>query len=146
MSEKSKKRRGRPSKPVPPAAAIMNAVILFLCKFMPETLAKRVVCMILIALQTPHEEVIELTGKSDRSIRVLKAALRDNDLDSLFVIKPRGVQTTKVAGLENAIFEEIETNNYYNRQQIVNMVREKFGIVMSRTGVSRLLKKKESGG
>ena len=48
---------------------IMGAVMDFLKHFMPETLVKRLVSMILICAGLENSRVTELTGYCDRSVR-----------------------------------------------------------------------------
>jgi len=144
MNNTSETRRGRPAKPLPDSNCIMSAVIHFLQLFIIGTLAKRVVCLILIAVDLPHDRIIELTGISDRSIWAIKKALHNGNMDNLFIAKHGGGRTGKAEGLESAIAEEIERNNYHTRQQVADMILEKYGINMSVSAVGKLLKKTAS--
>jgi len=146
MDEKCTNRRGRPAKPISNPNIIVKAIIRFLQMFMTETLAKRVVSVVLIAAGIPNSRITEVTGMSDRSIWTLKKALRDGNIDSIFVIGSRSGRPGKAKGLESAIIEELEKNNYHPRQQVAAMIFEKFGISMSVSAVGKLLKKTASGG
>jgi len=146
MKEERVQRRGRPAKAVPNPDFITKAIIDFLQSFMTETLAKRIVGMVLVAMDIPNARITKATGLSDRSIWNLKKEIRSGNTDSLFNVGHGSGRVGKAAGFEAAIAEEVETNNYHTRQQIADMIREKFGINMSVSAVGRLLKKTACGG
>lgn len=146
MNEEHTKKRGRPARHIPDPRLITKAIIAFLQIFMTETLAKRVLSMLFIAVGVPNNRITELTGMSDRSIWSLRKAIRDDNLDSLFVTGRGGGRPGKAKGIETAIVEELEKNNYHTRQQVADMILEKFGVSMSVSAVGRLLKKTGSGG
>ena len=133
-------------KPIPNSSYITKAIIQFLQIFMTETLAKRIVSMVLITVGIPHTRITVATGLSDRSIWTLKKAIKNGNVDDLFVVGHGSGRTRKTKGFENAIVEELEKNNYHTRQQIADMILEKFGISMSVSAVGKLLKKTASGG
>ena len=128
------------------ATTIFKLVLGFLQMLMNETLAKRITSMILIAAGIPDTRVTELTGLSDRSVRSLRKRLENGDTDNIFLVRSGGNVKSKLADIEEAIITEIETGNYSNRQQIIDMIYEKHGIKTSLTALSKLLKKKESSG
>jgi transposase len=146
MKERSTATRGRPAKPLPDTGVIMNAVIKFLQMFMPETLAKRIVGIVLIAIGTPNKRTTELTGMSDRSIWRAKKILAAGSIDDIFSVGHGSGRPGNARGFEREIAEELEKNNYHTRQQIADMIHEKFGITMSVSAVGKLLKKTASGG
>jgi transposase len=145
MNESTTK-RGRPAKPLPDPNLIVKAVVQFLQMFMPETLAKRIVGVILIAIGTPNEQITELTGISDRSIWRAKKAMNSGNVDDVFVLGRGSGRLGKAKGFEDEIAEELEKNNYQTRQQVADMIYEKFGITMSVSAVGKLLKKTTSSG
>jgi transposase len=128
----------------PKAEQIINKIMKFLQLFMCETLVKRIVSLIMIAFEVPNARITELTGLCDRSIRTLKKKIDDGDIDSLFIVGGGG-RKRKLHDVEGAVVEEIEKNNYHSRQQIADMIDEKFGIKVSLPAIGRLLKKTESG-
>lgn len=67
--------------------------------------------------------------------------LREKDAKELLAIKQGSGQDSKTSGLEDEIIAEIEQNNYHTRQQIADMIQEKFHIQVSVATVGRLLKK-----
>jgi len=146
MNEGNKKTRGRPAKPIPAPGLITNAVIKFLKMLFTDTLAKRIVGLVLIAAGIPNDRITELTGMSDRSVWGLKRAIQSGDIESLFSTGRGGGRPGKAKGLESAITEELEKNNYHTRQEVADMILEKFGISMSVSAVGKLLKKTASGG
>jgi transposase len=145
MDGKSTTTRGRPAKPLPTPSLIIKAVLQFLQIFMPETLAKRIVGVVLIAIGIPNELINELTGMSDRSIWRVKETLTTGNIDDVFVLWRGGGRPGNAKGFESEIVKELEKNNYQTRQQIADMIYEKFGIAMSVSAVGKLLKKTALG-
>jgi len=125
---------------------IIKAIIQFLQMFMTDTLAKRLVSMVLIVAGISNPRITEATGLCDRSIRTLKKTMGNGNIDDLFVVGHGSGRTRKVKGLESAIIEELETNNYHTRQQIADMILEKYEITLSVSAVGKLLKKTASDG
>jgi len=127
----------------PDANQIITIVMSFLQLFICETLVKRIMCLVLIAVDVPNARITELTGHCDKSIRTIKKSVETGETESLFQVSGGG-RKSKLQDLEDAIIDEIEKNNYHSRQQIVDMIYEKYGIKTSISAVSRLLKKKGS--
>jgi len=123
-----------------------KTIIRFLQMFMTETLAKRIVSMILVAVGYKDDRVAEETGLSKRSIWAIRKTLSGGDIDSLLEVGSGSGRPVKLKDLESAVVEEVERNNYHTRQQIADMILEKFGIAVSVSTVGRLLKKTVSGG
>lgn len=97
--------------------------------------------MILIAAGVPDERVTGLTGLCDRSVRALRKALREGDPAQLLSIKRGSGRKSRTADVEAQIFEELERNNYRTRQQVADMIEERFHIKLSVSAVGKLLKK-----
>jgi transposase len=102
--------------------------------------------VVLIAVGVANDRIAEATGLSDRRIWMLKKEIHSGNLDNLFVVEHGGGRVGKATGFESAIVEELEKNNYHTRQQVADMIFEKFGIRMSVSAVGKLLKKTASGG
>jgi len=115
---------------------IMRFLELFMCK----TLVKRIVSMVLLAVGVPDEKITEMTGLCNKSVRTLKKAMKAGETENLFKVSGGG-RKRKLKDVEEAVLEEIERNNYHSRQQIADMIAEKYGIKISVYGVSYLLKK-----
>lgn len=121
---------------------IIKKILEFLQLFVPITIAKRLVAMVLLAAGIPTLRVTELTGLCDRSTRGLLKSMREKDILELLKIKKGSGKKSKIYNIEKEIIEEIEKNNYYTRQQIADMIKEKFCIEISVSSVGRLLKKR----
>ena len=124
---------------------ITKTIIRFLKIFLTDTLAKRIVSMILIAVGIKDDRVAAAVGLSERSIWALRKAMVGGNIECLLELGSSSGRPRKVKDIERAIVEELEKNNYHTRQQIADMILEKFGVVMSVTTVGRLLKKTASG-
>jgi len=124
----------------PNANQVIEKTKQFLQLFMCETLVKRILSLVLIVAGVSNERVTELTGLCDRSVRALKKAVEAGNIESLFVVRGGG-RKSKLAYVEGAIIDEINSNNYHSRQQIADMIHEKFGINISLQAIGNLLKK-----
>lgn len=123
------------------ATKIIKGILQFLQMFLPITLAKRLVSMVLLAADVPVSRVTELTGLCDRSTRTLKKSMKEKDVANLLKIKQGSGKKSKTADVESEILLELEKNNYHTRQQIADMIWEKFHIRISVSAVGKLLKK-----
>ena len=123
------------------AGQIIQKIIGFLQMFMCETLAKRIMGMVLISVGISNSRVTELTGICDKTVRTLKKSLETGKISELFHVGGGGGKG-KLIDIEDAVIEEINKNNYHSRQQIADMVYDKFGIKVSVDVIGRLLKKK----
>lgn len=147
----TRKRKGAPVEPeenpsyLIDSAPIIGKVLIFLRLFMCETLAKRVVGMVMIAVGVPEERVAVLVGLCDKSVGALKKGLEDGKVDDMFHIAGGG-RKRKLCDIEGSIIEEISNNNYHSHQQIADMIQEKYGIKVSLPVIGRLLKKTGSSG
>jgi len=122
------------------AEEIIKKTIKFLKIFLTETLAKRIVSMILLSVGVPTVRVTELTGLCDRSVRELKKRVESGEIDKQFHVGGGG-RKSKLKEVERAIIEEIGKNDYHSRQQIADMILEKHGIKVSLPVIGKLLKK-----
>jgi len=127
------------------AIPIIGKVLVFLRLFMCETLAKRVVGMVMIAVGVPESRVAELLGMCDKSVVALKKGLEAGEVDDMFHIAGGG-RKRKLGEVEGSIIEEISNNNYHSHQQIADMILAKYGIKVSLPVIGRLLKKTGSSG
>ena len=120
---------------------VITVIINFLQLFIPITIAKRLVGMILITVGVSNSEITELTGLCDKSVRTLRKSMKEENIEDLLKIKEGSGRKSKTNGIEKQIIEEIEKNNYHTRQQIADMIEEKFNIHDSVYTVGRILKK-----
>jgi transposase len=118
----------------------VNKVLAFLILFMCETLAKRIISIVLIAVGLTNDQVTEYTRLCNKSVRVLRKAIESGDIIGLFTMGSGG-RKRKLEGVEEDIITEIDKGSYSTRQEIVDMIQEKYGIKVSLPVVGRLLKK-----
>jgi len=144
MKESKKEIRNRQTTENNNTLKVMTVIINFLQLFIPITIAKRLVGMILITVGVSNSEITELTGLCDKSVRTLRKSMKEENIEDLLKIKEGSGRKSKTNGIEKQIIEEIEKNNYHTRQQIADMIEEKFNIHVSVYTVGRILKKTES--
>ena len=97
-------------------ADTLKQVIGFLKLFLTETLAKRLVALILLAIGIPVVDTVRLAGLSERSLWSLKKKMREVPVAELMVIKSGNGRKRKTSGIEEEILAELECNNYHTRQ------------------------------
>lgn len=68
------------------AADILKQVIEFLQLFLSETLAKRLVALILLDIGVPVEDAVELSGLSEQSLWSLKKNMKEATVAEVMVI------------------------------------------------------------
>jgi len=117
------------------AADIFRQVIEFLQKFVPVTIAKRLVAIILLAIGMPVRDAVELAGLCEKSMWILKKQLREHPVAELMLIKAGGGRKAKTVGIEKQILAGLEAGNYRTRQEIADMIGDKFHIRVSRSCV-----------
>lgn len=128
------------------AVGILKQAVGFLEVFLPKTLAKRFAAIILLAVGIPAKTAAGLSGLSERTIWTLHKQLQETNVSEIMVFHYGGGRRPKASGLEERIIAEIEAGNYHTRQEIADMVLDKFQVRMSRSSVGRLLKKTVSNG
>jgi len=122
------------------ALPVISKILIFLRLFVCETIAKRIVGMVMIAVGVPEDRVAELLGMCDKSVSAIKKGLEAGEIDDMFHIAGGG-RKRKLGDVELSIIEEISNNNYHSHKQIADMIQEQYGITVSLPVIGRLLKK-----
>jgi len=122
-------------------SGIIKTILNYLAMIMPITLAKRVVSIILIVAGLPVSRITEMTGLTERSVRSYGKAIREGDASNLLELKEGRGRKGKAADVEEQLLAEVEKGNFHTRQQIADMVKERFHISMSVSAIGKLLKK-----
>lgn len=121
---------------------VIDEIIKWLELFMPVTIAKKIVCLILIAMRIHRFAIAENTGVSDRTIRTLQKAVKEKQpIDSLLTIKNGRGRKSKLTDVEAEIIQRIEEGQFETRSQVVQMIKDEFGIEISVATAGRILKK-----
>jgi formylmethanofuran dehydrogenase subunit B len=110
------------------AVRMIGKIIGFLQNIMTETLAKRIVSIVLIVAGVSNDRVTELTGLCDRSVRELRKKIKDGNADNVLFHVGGGGSKGKLKDIEGLIIERIENNNYHTQQEIADMVYDEYGI------------------
>ena len=118
------------------------ATMEFLGTLMPPTLSKRAAAMLLLVAGMGNEEIVELTGMCIRSVRALRKTMEEQEPTSeLFAIKPGSGRKRKTEGIEEQVWQELDTGKYSTHKQVADMLKEKFGISASVNLAARLMKR-----
>ena len=112
------------------AEVIIVSVIGFLGLFRCETIVKRIVCLILLAAKVPRSRISKLVSVSDKTVSFIYDKIVHGNHEDLYT-----------NGFEQSIVDEIEKNKFFSLRQIKEMIRKKYGIDISISGVRRLLQK-----
>lgn len=124
---------------------LIGEIVKFLQVFIPETLAKRLVALVLAIVGLHPSYISTLTGLSVRTIWSLRKSIEEGEeVNQIMTMSARSGRKRLVDGLDHQIIEEIENGNYHTRQQIADMIEEKYQIKLSLASVGRLLKKTDS--
>jgi len=79
-----------------------------------------------------------MTGLTERSVRLYGKAIREGKTNSLLKLKEVRGRKGKAADVEEQLLAEVEKGNFHTRQQIADMVKEKFHISMSVSAIGKL--------
>ena len=93
--------------------ACMEVVISFLQVFIPETTARKLICVILIAAGMSVSRISELVGLSDRSVQSAGRAIKDGSIGSVLAHKKASGRKGKTANVEEQSLAELENGNYH---------------------------------
>ena len=127
------------------AEHIIGRIIAVLRVFIAETVARRIIGMVLLSVGVADVKVVELTGMRDRSVRDLRKKLRDGaDDKELFGVSGNGGRKRKLMEIESLVADNIESNDYHTQQEIADMISKEHDIRVHRSTVSRMLKKNAS--
>jgi len=94
-------------------------------EFLPVTLAKRLMAIILLAIEMPVKDAMELTSLCEKSMWTLKKQIREQSVSNLMVIKFSSKRRGKSAGIEKQILAELELGNYRTCQEIADRIEDK---------------------
>jgi len=98
------------------------------------------VCIVVLSIGVTIKETARISGFCEKTVASIKKKLDSNELSVLFVINGGG-RKSPLADFESDIIEEITSNAYYTKQQIADMVFEKYGIKVTQQAIGKLLKK-----
>lgn len=126
------------------ANGIIEAVMSFLCVFLPKTMAKRIICTVLLSAGLPVNRIALCTGLTERCIRDIGRSIQSGKISDVLSPRKGSGRKAKTAEVEQQIIEEVCNNNYHTLRQIADMIKEKFKMMISLPTVSKLLKKTAS--
>ena len=138
---KAKKTKNQVLQANDPSGVMVRFLVGFLAAFLPITLCQRLAVMFFIIAELPTKRICILTGMCDKVVRQIRNDMKVYPLSSLLTIKKGTGRPCDLAKSENKIKEEIQKKNYFSRQQIVDMIWEKFEIRISLSAVGKYLKK-----
>mgnify|MGYP002624173605 CR=1 FL=1 len=127
------------------AAPIIKNVIEVLVELLGNrTSAKKLVAIILLALQLPVAQVMILSGMGQSSAYKLRSRLRAEStveaICNLLVVKGKRGRPQKLSSQQKEdLSKHIEGNNFYTLQHIADYIYEKFKVKLALSTVSRYM-------
>ena len=140
------KKTNEAAEPIDPerAKTVMEKLNTNLGQSFPDTMAKRQLCIAMICANVDPRQIKALTGVGLTTISKISKAIAKGSEDDLFVIKGGG-RPSKLAkrgkDLEKQVLDMVDNENFYTYKQIIVEVDRRFGITLSPSAVSRLLRK-----
>ena len=122
--------------------AISLQVIAFLCMIMPKTLAVRLVILLFASIGVPPKRIAVFAGCCQKTVRNILKEMEDTPVAEILTIKSgSGRKPILSQSIEDQVIETVNAENFYTLRQIADMIKQKFGLIISEISVSRLLKK-----
>ena len=124
------------------AKALAKAIIAFLTNFMSETLAQRLVALVLICAQVQTWQITELSGFCTKTVYKLRKSAKKGQFSELFTVKGGGRPSKLSLGdITDKVLDVLEKQNFHTYQEIADMIHDKFDVTVSVSAVRRFLKK-----
>lgn len=120
--------------------ALAKEIIRYLSDFMAETMAMRIVALVLICFKAPVWVITELSGFCTKTVYKLMKLAREGRFSELFSISGGG-RPSKLADIKNQLFDILDSENFSTYKAIVRMIKDRFDINVSVSAVRRLLKR-----
>ena len=139
MSSARKKTKNQSLQMNGQTGAKVRFLICFLSKFLPLTICQRLFVILFLLVDVPGKRIGILTGICYKTVLQIKRDMKTNPLSTLLSRKSGSGSVGRLADVEEKIKEELDKNNYHSRQQISDMIWEKFGVRMKRTAIGRYL-------
>jgi len=130
---------------MPAQVASLGKMVDFLRVYMCGTLAKRIMCIILFLAGLQIDHISQLTGLGQKSVKNLCNEITHKELKEVLKVSGGG-RKSKLADIESQVVKDINEGDFHTRQQIADMVFEKYGVRVSLPVIGRLLKKMASDG
>jgi len=107
------------------------------------TIAKRIICVILIAFEIDKTIIASKLNLSTKSVKKYSDMLNSGQLSQLLLIKGNS-RRSELEDYKEIIFAELENGTYKNLRQISEMIEKLTGLKRSRYRISVFLKKTAS--
>ena len=122
--------------------ALAKEIINFLADSMSETMARRIVALVLICVKTPVWISEELSGFCKKTIYKLQKLAREGRFSELFSVKGGGRPSKlHLADVRNEVLEVLDRENFHTHRQICAMILERFRVAISESAAGRFLKR-----
>ena len=107
------------------------------------TLVKRIVCIILLAVEIDKNTISEKLKLSMKSVKKYETMLNKDMLTEIISIKGSS-RKSELEDYKDEIISELEAGEYKTLRQIKAMILTKFGLSRSRNSINLFLKKTDT--
>ena len=107
------------------------------------TLVKRILCVILLAIEIDKITISEKLNLSMKSVKKYETMLNDDKLTEIVSIKGSS-RKSELEDYKEEILSELEAGEYKTLRQIKAMINSKFGLSRSRNSINLFLKKTDT--
>jgi transposase len=121
----------------------IGKILDFLKFYMCETLAKRLLCAILLVVGFQPPQIASIVGLSQKTVIKFGNAIENGHMNEVLAVSGGG-RKRKLADVEAQVVADINNGTFHTRQQIADMVYEKYGIKVSLPAIGRIVKKTKS--
>ncbi len=118
----------------------IDRVISLLKEYFGITLVKRILCIVMLALEVDTQEICDKVGLSYKSVKKYETMLDGEEYGKLLEID-KAEKTSELADYKDIIFGELDSGAYRTLREIAVMIEEKTGLKRSRNRIQIFLRK-----
>ena len=118
----------------------VKKVISLLSKVLCKTVAKRILCIMLLAFEVDAERICVELGLSSKSLKKYEAILDSEEYERLLQMG-KHKRASELDDYQEVIFAELDRGSYRTLREIAVMIEEKTGLKRSRNRIQIFLRK-----
>jgi transposase len=104
------------------------------------TLVKRILCVVMLALEVDAQEICEKVGLTYKSVKKYERILDSEEYIQLLEMC-KHEKTSELEDYKELIFKELDSGAYRTLREIAVMIKEKTGLERSRNRIQKFLRR-----